>query len=179
MQMDGYSVKRFPCSVCGMEAHDHSGWFLMTENRWLDRLKVLHWHPLLAEQAQMQSVCGKFHLKTLITHWLTHANLQFLAVGAFDWDLATGTSPDELTGGASSMGRLVGELAIHRENLSSVWSGSPEALECILSALIGGLGKKEAPSRPATPEFVADSAPAAQIALVARAAESSRGYARP
>lgn len=177
--MNGYSVKRFPCSVCGKEANDHSGWFLMVENRWLDRLKVLHWHPLLAEQAQMQSVCGKFHLMTLITHWLTHANLQFLAAGAFDWNLATGTAPADLTGGVSSMGRLVGELAIYRESLSSVWSGSPEALEGILNALIDGLGKKEAANRPGTPTFVAESATAAQIAIVARAAEYSREHAHP
>lgn len=35
-----------------------------------------------------------------------------------------------------SVGRLVGELAVHRESFSRVWSGSPEALECILDALI-------------------------------------------
>jgi hypothetical protein len=177
--MASCAVKRFPCSVCGMEANDRSGWFLMVENRWLDRVKVLHWHPLLAEQAQMQSVCGKFHLKTLITHWLTHANLQFLAAGTFDGDLATWNGPAELASGASSVGRLVGELAIHRESLSSVWSGSPEALECILNALIGGLGKKEAPPRPAIPALAGNSVSSRQYAMVARAAEYSREHALP
>ena len=38
--------------------------------------------------------------------------------------------------GADSAGRLVGELSVHRESFSSVWSGSPAALECILDALI-------------------------------------------
>lgn len=176
--MDRYPGKRFFCSVCGMEASDHTGWFLVVENCWLDRLKVLHWHPLLAEQAHMQSVCGKFHLKTLITHWLIHANLQLLAAGASDWALAADTGPDELTCGASSMGSLVGELAIHRESLSRAWSGSPEALECILNALIGGLGTKEAP-RPATPALAGDSAPPPEFPIVARAAAYSREYALP
>jgi hypothetical protein len=176
--MDRYPAKRFFCSVCGMEASDHSGWFLVVENCWLDRLNVLHWHPMLAEQAQIQSVCGKFHLKTLITHWLIHANLQFLATGPSDWALAGGTGPAEVVCGASCIAKLVGELAIHREALSRVWSGSPEALECILSALIGGLGTKEAP-RPATPARARDSTPASEYAVVARVAEHSQEHALP
>ncbi len=168
--MHRYTAKRFFCSVCGMEASDHSGWFLVVENCWLDRLKVLDWHPILAEQAQMQYVCGKFHLKTLITHWLIHANLQLLTTGAYDWALATGTGPAEFVCGASSMGRLVGELAIHREACSRAWSGSPEALEGILNALIGGLGTKEAP-RPATPALAEDYALAPEYTMLARAAE--------
>jgi hypothetical protein len=184
--MHRYPAKRFSCSVCGTDASDHSGWYLVAENCWLDRLKVLDWHPVLAEQAAMRCVCGKFHLKTLITHWLTHANLQFLAAGAFDWDLATRTGSAELAGGASSLGRLVGELAIHREAISRTWSGSPEALECILNALIGGLGTKEAlrPVAPAlaataAPALAATSAPAPGYAIVARAAEHSQEYALP
>jgi hypothetical protein len=35
-----------------------------------------------------------------------------------------------------AMGRVIGELAVHRESFSRIWSGSPEALECILDALI-------------------------------------------
>ena len=176
--MDRYSAKRFFCTVCGMEASDHSGWFLVLENRWLDRLKVLHWHPILAEQAQIQSVCGKFHLKTLIAHWLIHANLQFLATGPSDWALASGTGPAEVVCEASCITKLVGELAIHREALSRVWSGSPEALECILSALIGGLGTKEAP-QPASPAFAGDSAFVPEYAVVARAAEHLPEHALP
>jgi hypothetical protein len=38
--------------------------------------------------------------------------------------------------GPDSVGRLVGEWAVHRESFSRVWSGSPAALECILDALI-------------------------------------------
>jgi hypothetical protein len=36
----------------------------------------------------------------------------------------------------TSGGHLVGELSVHRESFSRVWSGSPEALECILDALL-------------------------------------------
>jgi hypothetical protein len=176
--MNRYIPKRLFCSVCGIGAGDPSGWFLVVENCWLDRLKVLDFHPVLAEQAQMQCVCGKFHLKTLITHWLIHANLQLRATGISEWALATGTGLSELVCGGSSMGRLVGELAIHREARSHAWSGSPEALECILNALIGGLGTKEAP-RPATPALAEDYAPAPEYAIFARAAEHRRDCALP
>ena len=57
------------CAVCGREAGDGSGWFLVVENSWLDRLKILHWHPTLAEQGGMRSVCCKLHLKSA-THSL-------------------------------------------------------------------------------------------------------------
>jgi hypothetical protein len=137
--MDFYPAKRFLCTVCGLETDHHSEWYLVVENRWLDTLKVLCWHPLLAEQAQMQSVCGKHHLKTLLTHWLTHANLQFLACGTPHLAVASDNRPIEAETGFSSVGKLVGELSVHRESLSTVWSGSPEALECILNALIGGM----------------------------------------
>lgn len=146
--MDLYPAKRFPCTVCGLETDYHAEWFLVVENRWLDRLKILSWHPRLAEQAQMQSVCGKHHLKTLLTHWLTHANLQFLARGAPHLAVASDGSRIDTETGVSSVGKLVGELSVHRESLSSVWSGSPEALECILNALISGMK-----NRPRAPEF--------------------------
>jgi len=34
------------------------------------------------------------------------------------------------------VGRLVGELAVHRDMFSRGWTGSPATLECILDALI-------------------------------------------
>jgi hypothetical protein len=37
-------TKRFPCSACGLDTIRHAGWFLVVENRWLDRLKILPWH---------------------------------------------------------------------------------------------------------------------------------------
>jgi len=135
--MDPRLSAHFACAVCGFETNQHASWLLVTENRWLDRLKILTWHPLLADQKDLLSVCGKQHLKTLITHWLSKANLE-LQRGA---DRAMPiTSEDRTEGelGPLSVGRLVGELFVHRESFSQAWSGSPEALECILNALVGG-----------------------------------------
>ncbi|MBZ5655337.1 MAG: hypothetical protein LAO56_08650 [Acidobacteriia bacterium] len=135
---DRRPLTRFPCAVCGIETSQHASWFLVVENRWVDRLKILSWHPVLAAQKDMLTVCSRQHLKMLITHWLTQANLDFQAGGDPAVPITSKTQTDmEL--GPLALGRLVGELAVHRESCSCVWTGSPETLECILNALISGV----------------------------------------
>ncbi len=108
----------------------------MVENRWLDRLKILSWHPSLATQKDMKSVCCREHLKALVAHWLGQASLR-LPPGQHP-PLPIGSDPTlaDFDLGPHAVGRLIGELAVHRESFSRVWSGSPAALECILDALI-------------------------------------------
>jgi hypothetical protein len=129
------TTKRPVCAVCGLETFRHKGWFLVFENRWLDRLKILSWHSALAAQPNMRSICCKQHLKTITEHWLTQASLRLPETysEAMPVHNAWNVDPDL---GPDSIGHLVGELAVHRESLSRVWSGSPAALECILDALI-------------------------------------------
>ncbi len=108
----------------------------MVENRWLDRLKILSWHPLLARQKDMRSVCCRQHLKTLITYWLTQASLRLPPTHRLPRPKASGPTLIDDDFGLGPVGQLVGELAIHRESFSQVWSGSPATLECILDALV-------------------------------------------
>lgn len=145
--MDPKGANDFACSVCGMETRRHSGWFLVAENHWLDRIKVLSWHPVLARQPAMRSACCAEHLKTLLMHWLTHANLQLLAGGGEMWRESDHELAAESDGVNQSVGKLVGELAVHRESLSRAWTGSAESLECILNALISGVGNVRGPSQ--------------------------------
>ena len=142
--MNPRSPIHLPCTVCGIETNQHANWLLVVENRWLDRLKILSWHPGLAAQRDMLSVCGRQHLKTLITHWLTKANLD-LTAGLERVVPITSESQTETELGPLSVGRLLGELSVHRETFSRVWTGSPETLECILNALIGAV-EPRAPS---------------------------------
>jgi hypothetical protein len=134
--MDYAMTKRAPCSVCGLDTFRHKGWFLVVENRWLDRLKILSWHSSLAMQKDMKSVCCRQHLKTLIAHWLTQANLRLPPTHIPALPIGSDPSLSDIDLGPDSVGRMVGELAVHRESFSRVWSGSPAALECILDALI-------------------------------------------
>ena len=140
--MERAALDRFTCAVCGAQARRHAGWFLVVEDHWMDRIKILSWHPLLACQANMHGVCCEQHLKTLLTHWLTNVNLKLMATGASSWPQASLNPPSEGDSTMMSVGRLVGELAVHRESLSRVWTGSAEALECIVSALTRGLADR-------------------------------------
>jgi hypothetical protein len=129
-------AKACSCSVCGLDTFRHKGWFLVTENRWLDRLKILSWHSSLAAQNGMRSVCCREHLKILVAHWLTQASLRITQADLPPFTIGSEPATVDNDLGPDSVGRLVGELAVHRESFSRVWSGSPEALECILDALI-------------------------------------------
>ncbi len=129
-------TSRSPCSVCGLDTFRHTGWFLVVENRWLDRLKVLSWHPSLATQKDMKSVCCREHLKILLAHWLTRASLRIPPAHTPPLPIGSDPNLSDVDLGPGAVGRLLGELAVHRESFSRVWSGSPESLECILNALI-------------------------------------------
>jgi hypothetical protein len=135
--MDRDPANRLSCVVCGLETRRHSGWFLVMDNCWLDRVKVWAWHPALARQGRMRSVCGRVHLKVLLTHWLNHANLQLVASGTVPFPAALDDSSFDITSDPA-LGEVVGELAVQRETISQGWTGSPAAMECILNELIGG-----------------------------------------
>jgi hypothetical protein len=136
MAMDYAITKRSPCSVCGLDTFRHTGWFLVVENRWLDRLKILSWHSSLATQKDMKSVCCRQHLRALIAYWLNQASLRLPPTHKPPLPIGSNPTLTDIDLGPHSVGRLVGELAVHRESFSRVWSGSPAALECILDALI-------------------------------------------
>lgn len=134
--MDCAITKRLPCSVCGLITFRHHNWFLLMENRWLDRLKILSWHSLLARQADVKSACGREHLKVLVAYWLEQASLR-LASPAQHLPIPFGGYPDslEIDLDPPSEGRVIGELSVCREPLSQGWAGSPAELECILDAV--------------------------------------------
>ena len=133
--MDRDHASGMSCGVCGIRTKRHVGWFLVMENCWLDRVKVMSWHPTLARDSRVRGVCGKVHLKTMLTHWLNHANLQLIAGGAAPLPMDTSHADSQYA--SFSVGRVLGELAVEREKLSRVWTGSPETMDCILDALIG------------------------------------------
>jgi hypothetical protein len=134
--MDRDLAQRLSCIVCGIETKRHTGWFLVMDNCWLDRVKIFAWHPVLARSERIRGVCGKPHLKAVLTHWLNHASLQLVGEGS-----AVVPPAADKHGGSdpsfAAVGRALGELAVARDPLSPGWTGSPEAMECILNALIG------------------------------------------
>jgi hypothetical protein len=135
--MDCAITKRLPCSVCGLVTLWHERWFLVMENRWLDHLKIITWHSSLAREADVKSACSREHLKVLVAYWLEEASLR-LAAPAHQLPVPLAGIPDRLDLELDPLaaGRVIGDLSVCREPLSRGWSGSPEALECILEAIV-------------------------------------------
>jgi hypothetical protein len=143
-----YPTKAVACAVCGAQTNDHARWFLVVENRWLDHLKVLLWHPALADQRDIKSVCGEDHLRALIQHWLTQANL--------DLESSTPIGPiliesQWIADAGCLTGKLLGELAVDREPVTHSWTGSSQTLDCILSAITGNNAKTQVVDCPLPP----------------------------
>jgi hypothetical protein len=138
-----YAVtKHLPCSVCGQVTLRHGGWFLIVENRWFDRIKILTWHSSLAAKEGVKSVCCREHLKSLLTNWLDHSRLDLLP-GAQNhpFPITSDAARTEIELGPASAGCLVGELSVHRETFSQTWTGSASSLDCILEALVPAPGE--------------------------------------
>jgi hypothetical protein len=129
-------IPHSPCSARGLDTIRRAGWLLVVGNRWLDRLKILSWHASLAAQKDIKSVGCRDHLKRLIAHWLTQASLRLPPSESAPMPMGSDPSLADFDLGPLAVGRLLGELAVHRESFSQVWSGSPESLECILGAIL-------------------------------------------
>ena len=125
-------------------AEKNDGWFLLTENRWTDRLKVLGWSDRLVSQAGVYPACGAAHVQQLVVPWM--------AMGSLSHPFArvrSGCSgnprkllpemPAEAQEPDTRGVKVVGELAVHRESLSRILIENPESLASILGALIGAI----------------------------------------
>jgi hypothetical protein len=134
--MDYGIADRSPCSVCGLDALHHTGWFLLVENRWLDRLKILTWHPSLAAQKDVKSACCRQHLRILVTHWIDRASLRLSAGDDPPMPITSDPARADRDLSPGLVGQLVAELSVYREAFSRGWTGSQASMECILDALI-------------------------------------------
>lgn len=136
--MDLFFPRRVPCSVCGRISFQREDWFLVVENRWLDRLKILTWHPALATQKEIRSACCYRHLRLLISHWLDQDSLRLVPHAEPPVPITSSPMLPDIVPDDSRYGRVIGELSVHRESFSRVWTGSPAARESILDALTPG-----------------------------------------
>jgi hypothetical protein len=132
------------CMICGEPRRENDGWFLLTENRWTDRLKILSWNDQLVAQPGVYPACGAAHVQQLVVHWMAMGSLAhpFARVRSGCAGLprklrpetpADAQEPD--TRGA----KVIGELAVHRESLSRILIENPGSLASILGALISAI----------------------------------------
>ncbi|MBA3916514.1 MAG: hypothetical protein H0X25_22250 [Acidobacteriales bacterium] len=114
------------CAICGTCGGGDSSWFIIVENHWQDKLKVLHWNEALAWQPGVRLVCCSEHVRELVVHWM--------ATGSMDYPFAM-TSPGDTFRAASCSKRCARSrrslpISGRRRKLASspstakAWSGS-------------------------------------------------------
>ena len=141
------------CTICGARSTGDTGWFLVLQDSWLDRLKILHWNRGLAVQQGVHALCDAMHVRELVAHWM--------ATGSLEYPFAFLSSPQQelriIEFGTKKRGAapaqlqsavLIGELAVHRQSLDRALRENPQSLSGILEALLGALRDDLVKTRP-------------------------------
>ena len=145
--------KRFTCTICGEHSTGDMGWFLVVQDSWLDRLKILHWNSGLAAEEGVHSVCDATHVSELVAHWMATGSLEYpFASLSFPKQkvriIEFGTNKRGAASDEFQNAGLIGELAVHRESLERILQDNPQSLSGILEALLGALKQDSMKTRP-------------------------------
>lgn len=135
-------TRKATCAICGEERQRGEDWFVLVENRWTDRVKILSWNETVAFSTEAHLACGTAHVQQLVVHWMTMGTLEYPFAKALSSSASRRfrrtrqpQEPEAETRGSS----LVGELAVHRESLERILRENPESLAAILEALTSAL----------------------------------------
>jgi hypothetical protein len=149
-------IRKHLCAICGDEKSAGGLWFLLAENRWEDKLKILQWDSQLARQDGIRRACSAAHVQELVLHWMITGSLNYPFARISSDDKAVpqcdGVWPVSVDVD-THVARQVGELAIHRDSVKRVLSESPQYLKTILDALVAALQRE---SRTTAPETAAE-----------------------
>jgi hypothetical protein len=128
------------CTICLTTRKRNEEWFLLVENRWTDRLKVLGWHDELASSPATHAACCAAHVQLLVIHWMTTGTLHYPFAHTEAWAdfsetpraVRVSSMKDEpdMTGV-----RVLEELAVHRETIDRILVENPASLAVMLTAL--------------------------------------------
>lgn len=132
------------CAICGARRNPRETWFLLTENKWQDRLDIWRWTPQMAGAASAYSLCGPWHVRELVVHWMTTGCLDYPFASGGDSPLR-GTESDpvqEIGVPLEHKSAYLGEIAVDRDGLSRVLRDNSLILNTILSELIAALEKE-------------------------------------
>jgi hypothetical protein len=130
------------CTICGEPRCGKQCWFLIIEDRWQDKLKMLHWDERLAALPGVHSACCAEHLQQLVVHWMTTGSLDHpfarAVYGMAEYPRQRSPRPAMEQFESSGL-RQIGELAVHRESMQRVLAESPASVQAILDALLSAL----------------------------------------
>jgi hypothetical protein len=69
------------CTICGEVRTHPDGWFLLTENQWTDRLKILSWNEALVGHQGVLAACSAAHVQQMVVHWMAVGSLEYPMAG--------------------------------------------------------------------------------------------------
>jgi len=144
-------MRKHLCAICEDEKSAGGLWFLLAENRWEDKLKILQWDSQLARQDGIRRACSAAHVQELAVHWMITGSLNypFARVSSDDKAAPRCDGPWPVRVDVDThVARQIGELAIHRESVKRVLSESPQYLKTILDALIAALQREGKTTEP-------------------------------
>ena len=141
--------RTYACAICGEATPDPTQWFLVTENHWEDKLKILEWNSLLASQRGIHLACGPSHVQELVVHWMATGSVSYPFAQTNSYSPARRWNDfNKLRSVANTAGvRTIGELTVHRESMRRVLSENPESLKSVLNALQEALQPVNATAR--------------------------------
>lgn len=125
------------CSICGVRKKADESWFLITENRWDDRLDIWRWHRPLGLEAAVHSLCSPRHVRELVVHWMTTGCLAY-PFAFMPGDVSREVNdPVHLKHGQSSRSLVehLGELSVDRPGILRALRENPFSLNIILDEL--------------------------------------------
>jgi hypothetical protein len=131
----------FACAFCGEDDVRPLHWYLLAENSWMNRVKILLWSDALACQPGILAVCCAEHVQELVAHWMAVGSLNYPFARVPGQRAAQKPAPVSVEPD-TRQGTVVGELAIHRESLTRLLAENPQALAGMLDALVNALSKK-------------------------------------
>jgi len=141
--------RTYACALCGEANPDPTQWFLITENHWEDKLKILEWNTLLASQPGIHLACCASHVQELVVHWMAMGSVSYpFANSAAHSPARRWNDLSKLRAVVNTTGaRTISELTVHRESVRRVLSENPESLKSILDALQEALQPENATGR--------------------------------
>lgn len=132
------------CTICGEAGTSTRRWFLIAEDRWEDKLKILHWDARLATRPGIHPACSSTHVQELVVHWMATGSLDHPFARS---DFAAGARrrrPWPLRNSLNATGaKPISELAVHRESVKRVLKEDPQSLKAILDALMSALDDED------------------------------------
>lgn len=138
------NLKTQECTICGEQKPAVQVWFLVAENHWEDKLKVLAWQEELAGRRGVYAACCAGHVEELVVHWMTTGSLDypFATVGAVREQRRIGSPLPSINEPDTQGARQIGELSVDRESVRRALKQDPQALQVILDELYGALERE-------------------------------------